>query len=222
MSALHPAVSVRKLTKIYPRGSEEVRALDNVSFDIQTGEFVAVVGPSGSGKSTLLNLLGCMDAPSSGELLIDGREVQGFCEAERTRFRRERIGFVFQQFGLMPTMTVAENVGLPLLFMGRRDNAAIDKVLRQLNLEHRRSHLPNELSGGEMQRTAIARALIHQPAVILADEPTGNLDTASGEAIISLLQDLHRTGHTIVVVTHNPQLASAAQRQLRLQDGRLS
>jgi ABC-type lipoprotein export system ATPase subunit len=215
-------IITRSLTKTYRRGRELVRALDQLSLEVKRGEFVAIVGPSGSGKSTLLNLLGCMDAPTSGEIRIDGREVQAFSEAERTQFRRERIGFVFQQFGLMPTMTVAENVGLPLLFAGRRDDKRISELLRQLKLEHRRDHLPGELSGGEMQRTAIARALIHQPAVILADEPTGNLDTASGEEIIALLRELHRNGLTILVVTHNQQLANASQRQLRLEDGHLT
>lgn len=222
MTALHAAVSVRNLTKIYVRGREEVRALDNINFDINHGEFVGVVGPSGSGKSTLLNLLGCMDAPTFGEIRIDGREVHRFREAERTRFRRERIGFVFQHFGLMPTMTVAENVGLPLVFAGRRDKSRINELLSRLGLEHRRDHLPSELSGGEMQRTAIARALIHQPAVVLADEPTGNLDSASGEDIISLFKELHRDGLTIIVVTHNQAFANASDRQVHLQDGHLA
>jgi putative ABC transport system ATP-binding protein len=214
-------VSALSLTKTYPRGREEVRALDDVSFEIAHGEFVAVVGPSGSGQSTLLNLLGCMDAPTSGQIHIDGREVQAFAETQRTRFRREKIGFVFQHFGLMPTLTVAQNIALPLLFSGKNDKAHINQLLARLKLESRRDHLPSELSGGEMQRTAIARALVHCPAVLLADEPTGNLDSASGEGIISLFQELNRDGLTIIVVTHNQSLAAAAQRQIKLQDGRL-
>lgn len=214
-----PVVRATALTKTYQRGRDGVRALDNVSFTIDPGEFVAVVGPSGSGKSTLLNLLGCMDAPTSGEIRIDGREVQGFSETERTRFRRERIGFVFQHFGLIPTLTVEQNIDLPLLFAGRRDPKRRDELLARLNLERRRRHLPSELSGGEMQRTAIARALIHKPAVLLADEPTGNLDSAYGAGIISLLEELNLEGLTIIVVTHNAALASAADRQLQLRDG---
>jgi putative ABC transport system ATP-binding protein len=216
-----PAVSVSGLTKTYPRGREEVRALDNVVFAIEPAEFVAVVGPSGSGKSTLLNLMGCMDVPTSGEIKIDGRAVESFTEAERTRFRRERIGFVFQQFGLMPTLTVAQNVALPLLFTGRSDNQRVNELLTRLKLDHRREHLPSELSGGEMQRTAIARAIMNKPAVLLADEPTGNLDTASGEGIISLFKELNAEGLTIIVVTHNVSLAAVAGRQIRLRDGRV-
>lgn len=186
---------------------------------MRRGEFIAITGPSGAGKTTLLNLLGCMDAPTAGTLRIGGREVHGFSERERTRWRRESIGFVFQHFGLIPTLTVAENVALPALFARRQ--AGVEALLRRVGLEHRRTHRPHELSGGEMQRAAIARALVNEPQVILADEPTGNLDTVTGESIISLFRELNREGMTIVVVTHNPSLAAAPARLLELVDGRL-
>ncbi len=215
------AVSANALTKIYPRGREEVRALDQVTFDIEHGEFVAIVGPSGAGKSTLLNLVGCMDAPSSGTLQLLGRPAQELTEQERTQFRRDRIGFVFQHFGLLPTLTVAENVALPAFFAHRRSDRRVGELLEKVGLTHRRDHRPHELSGGEMQRAAIARALINSPSLLLADEPTGNLDSATGDSIIALFGALNREGLTIIVVTHNPVLAGAARRQIELGDGRL-
>jgi ABC-type lipoprotein export system ATPase subunit len=222
-SAASPPLVLRAtaLTKVYPRGREQVRALDGVSFEIHQGQFVAVVGPSGAGKSTLLNLVGCMDAPTSGTLELMGSAVHNLGERERTRLRRDQIGFVFQHFGLLPTLTVAENVALPAFFAGRRKGARVDELLAQVGLDHRRDHRPNELSGGEMQRAAIARALINSPSLLLADEPTGNLDSTSGRVVIDLFQKLHADGLTIVVVTHNPLLAAAAQRQIQLADGRL-
>ncbi len=213
-------VRAENLTKTYRRGREEVRALDNVSFEINSGEFVAVVGPSGAGKTTLLNLMGCMDTPTSGSLRIAGHEVQGLPESALTRLRREQIGFVFQHFGLMPTLTVAENVALPSLFSRRRVTAQVDELLEKVGLTQRRNHRPHELSGGEMQRVAIARALINQPQILLADEPTGNLDSVTGDAILALFHQLLADGLTIIVVTHNPSLSHAAQRTLILRDGR--
>ena len=210
------------LTKIYERGREQVRALDGVTFTVQRGEFVAVVGPSGSGKSTLLNIVGCMDAPTSGSLELAGRSVQALNESARTQVRRKQIGFVFQHFGLLPTLTVAENVSLPTLFARRRADRQVHELLEKVGLTHRREHLPKELSGGEMQRVAIARALINDPTLLLADEPTGNLDTKTGETIIALFEKLNREGLTIVVVTHNPAFAEAAHRQIHLVDGRIS
>jgi putative ABC transport system ATP-binding protein len=215
-------VEAVELTKVYRRGMEEVRALDGVSFAIRHGEFVAVVGPSGAGKTTLLNLLGCLDGPSSGVLRIAGKETHGLSERARTRLRREQIGFVFQHFGLLPTLTVAENVALPTLFSRRRAEKRVAELLDKVGLSHRRDHRPHELSGGEMQRVAVARALINEPQLLLADEPTGNLDSATGAAIIALFQQLHAEGLTIIVVTHNEALASAAQRQLVLRDGQLA
>lgn len=216
-----PVVEAISLAKVYRRGTEAVHALDGVSFAIQQGEFVAVVGPSGAGKSTLLNLVGCMDAPTSGTLRVAGQDTHGLRERARTRLRREEIGFVFQHFGLLPTLTVAENVALPTLFSGHRAEARVTELLGKVGLSHRRDHRPHQLSGGEMQRVAIARALINEPQILLADEPTGNLDSAIGATIIALFQQLQEDGLTIIVVTHNEALAAAAQRLLELRDGRL-
>lgn len=214
-------IAAEKLTKVYRRGREEVRALSEASFQILRGEFVAIVGPSGAGKTTLLNLLGCMDAPASGTLRINGHEVQNQGERERTELRRRHIGFVFQHFSLLPTLTVAENVALPALFARRSAEAKIDELLERVGLAHRRDHRPDQLSGGEMQRAAIARALVNEPAMLLADEPTGNLDSTTGDSIIQLFQKLNASGLTIVVVTHNAAMAQAAQRQIVMRDGRL-
>ncbi len=214
-------VSATGLTRIFQRGREQVRALDGLTFEVRLGEFVAVTGPSGAGKSTLLNLLGCMDAPTSGELQLAGKRVEDFNERERTQFRGERIGFVFQHFGLLPTLTVDENVRLPAFFAKRAAGRRVDELLEKAGLAHRRNHRPHELSGGEMQRAAIARALINAPELLLADEPTGNLDKATGDSIIGLFEELNRDGLTVIVVTHNPELARAARRQIHLCDGRL-
>ncbi len=214
------AVFARDLRKSYRRGREEIEALAGVSFVINPGEFVAIVGPSGAGKTTLLNLIGCMDAPTSGELRIEGTDVSGMNDQERTRFRREQIGFVFQHFGLIPTLTVAENIALPLLFSGKAKKDRVGLLLERVGLWPRRNHKPSELSGGEMQRVAIARALVNEPKMILADEPTGNLDSQTGEQIITLFGELQRSGLTVMVVTHNDPLAQCADRQIQLKDGR--
>ena len=214
-------ISAVGLTRIYQRGREQVRALNDVSFNVQHGEYVAVVGPSGAGKSTLLNLIGCMDAPTSGQLELLGKSVKDLTEQERTHFRREQIGFVFQHFGLLPTLTVAENVMLPAFFAKRRSEQRAEELLEKVGMANRAKHRPHELSGGEMQRTAIARALINNPRLLLADEPTGNLDHATSDSIIALFKKLNQDGLTIIVVTHNPVLARAAGRQIELCDGRL-
>jgi ABC-type lipoprotein export system ATPase subunit len=214
-------VSAVGLTKVYPRGTETVRALDGVSFELAEGEFAAIVGPSGAGKTTLLHLLGCMDAPTSGDLILAGQPTRGLSDSALTRLRREQVGFVFQHFGLIPTLTVAENITLPTLFSRKRAAQRAAELLEKVGLAHRRDHRPHELSGGEMQRVAIARALINTPRLLLADEPTGNLDSANGDAIIALFHQLNREGLTVVVVTHNPTLATAANRQLTLRDGKL-
>jgi putative ABC transport system ATP-binding protein len=219
--ASSPIISATNLSKVYVRGREEIKALDNATFEIAAGEFVAIVGPSGAGKSTLLNLVGCMDAPSSGTLKLMGRSVEQLAEAERTRLRRDQLGFVFQHFGLIPTLTVAENIGLPALFARRSAGGKTAELLAKVGLEHRRDHRSHELSGGEMQRAAIARALINGPALLLADEPTGNLDSATGETIIELFERLNRDGLTVLVVTHNSRLANSAHRQIELVDGHL-
>jgi len=216
-----PVVEARDLSKHYLRGTEEVRALDHVSFEIRSGEFVGILGPSGAGKTTLLNLLGCMDAPTSGVLRLHGQEIQTFSERERTQLRREKLGFVFQHFSLVPTLTALENVTLPAFFARREPGSRALELLEKVGMTHRRAHRPHELSGGEMQRVAIARALINQPVLLLADEPTGNLDSETGAAIIRLLQQLHAEGMTIVVVTHNDALATAARRRIVLRDGRI-
>ncbi len=208
------------LTKVYARGREQVRALDGLNLRVGAGEFIAIVGPSGAGKTTLLNLLGCLDVPTTGTLRLAGRDVQDLSERERTRLRAEELGFVFQHFSLIPTLTVEENVALPALFVRRKPGARPRELLARVGLDHRRKHRPHELSGGEMQRAALARALINGPRVLLADEPTGNLDTAAGEVVIRLLRDLREDGLTLVVATHNPVLAASAGRRVALADGR--
>lgn len=208
------------LVKTYRRGREEVCALRGVDLSVEEGEFVSIVGPSGAGKTALLNLIGCLDTPGGGSLAIDGIEMTGKGEAELVRIRREHIGFVFQQFFLIPTLTVAENVGLPLVFAERPYNRRkIDTILEQVGLAHRADHLPSQLSGGEMQRVAIGRALVNDPRILLADEPTGNLDSVTAEGIYATFEDLHRQGLTLVIVTHNPELAKRAGRVIGLRDG---
>ncbi len=215
-------IAADRLTKTYRRGAETIRALDDVTFALREGEFAAIVGPSGAGKTTLLHLLGCMDAPTSGDLALGGRPTRGLSDAALTRLRRETVGFVFQHFGLLPTLTVLENVALPALFARRNAASRARELLARVGLERRAEHRPHELSGGEMQRVAIARALINRPRLLLADEPTGNLDSVNGAAIVELFHALNREGLTVVVVTHNPTLAQAARRQLALCDGKLA
>ena len=220
-------LEARGLTRVYRRGSEAIRALDDVSLQIRRGEFVSFMGPSGSGKTTLLNLLGCLDNPTDGQLTVDGAEVLGGSErvGERrlTRLRRQVFGYIFQDFHLVPTLTVQENVELPLAFY-RKPGAAgrVQRLLTLLGLDRRAGHLPGEISGGEMQRVAIARALVNAPEALLADEPTGNLDTRRTAEIGEVLQTLNRDeGLTVVMVTHNPGLAALGSRILLLCDGRI-
>ncbi|MFZ2634659.1 MAG: ABC transporter ATP-binding protein [Desulfosalsimonadaceae bacterium] len=221
------AISAESLIKTYNRGIEQVHAVGGVSMDIRAGEFVSVVGPSGSGKTTFINIMGCLDNPTSGRLSVDGREIfrdgRALSERQLTRIRRESFGYIFQKFYLIPTLTVAENVMLPFTFF--RKDGAEDNVLRLLDLlgiEKRKNHLPGQLSGGEMQRTAIARALVNNPRILLADEPTGNLDTARSEEIGQVLKELNREqGITIILVTHNPALAQTANRTITLHDGKI-
>ncbi len=214
------------LKRLYRRGSEEIAALDGVSLSIARGEFVAFVGPSGSGKTTLVNILGCLDNPSSGSLKLAGQEIfassRSLSEVELTRIRRRVFGYVFQRFHLVPTLTVRENVELPFAFY-RKDGAAdTDRLLDDLGLSKRRDHLPGQLSGGEMQRVAVARALVNAPEILLADEPTGNLDSKRTDEIRETLLEMNRKrGVTVVLVTHNPELAKAAQRTVELRDGKL-
>lgn len=208
------------LTKVYRRGREEIQALRKVDFSVREGEFVSIIGPSGSGKTALLNVLGCLDTPSGGSLRLNGTETSGLKESDLVRLRRENIGFVFQQFYLMPTLTARENIELPLLFSRKdRNRGKIDDVLEMVGLGDRGDHLPGQLSGGEMQRVAIGRALINDPKIILADEPTGNLDSVTSKMIFDLFQELNDGGLTLVIVTHNLDLAKQAHRMYTLRDG---
>ena len=213
------------LTRVFRRGSEEIRALDGVSLQIMKGEFVTFMGTSGSGKTTLVNLLGCLDNPTSGELDLSGNCIFGdgkiLGEKALTRIRREVFGYIFQNFYLIPTLTVRENVALPLAFYRKPGvEAEVVRLLTMLGMEHRMDHLPGQISGGEMQRVAIARALVNRPEILLADEPTGNLDTKRTEEIGEVMQDLNRSaGLTIIMVTHNPALGRLAGRRIEMRDG---
>lgn len=219
------SLAARGLTRIYRRGSEEIRALNGVSLEIRRGEFVSFMGPSGSGKTTLVNLLGCLDNPSAGELDLAGRSIFGngkvLGEKELTRIRREIFGYIFQNFYLIPTLTVRENVALPLAFYKKPGvEGEAERLLGMLGMEHRMNHLPGQISGGEMQRVAIARALVNRPEILLADEPTGNLDTKRSGEIGEVLQELNKgAGLTIVMVTHNPGLAKLGGRLIEMRDG---
>ncbi|RPI98382.1 MAG: ABC transporter ATP-binding protein [Candidatus Aminicenantes bacterium] len=215
------------LTRVYRRGPEEIAAVDDVSLEIEKGSFTSIVGPSGSGKTTLINVLGCLDNPTSGKLALEGRVVfensKGLSEAKLTRIRREVYGYIFQKFYLVSTLTVLENVILPFTFFKKPGaDEDVGRVLKLLGLDKRAGHLPCQLSGGEMQRVAIARALVNKPGILLADEPTGNLDTARSEEIGRILQDLNtREGLTVILVTHNLRLAALARRTIELRDGKI-
>ncbi|TJY38930.1 ABC transporter ATP-binding protein [Cohnella pontilimi] len=211
------------LGKTYGKGSTQVHALQDVSFAVGQGEFVAVVGASGSGKSTLLHLLGGLDKPTSGHVHIDGEDLYGLKEKERAVFRRRKIGFIFQSYNLIPVLNVEENIQLPLLLDHRQpDKAYVHDLIRTLGLDARRKHLPSELSGGQQQRVAIGRALAYRPAIVLADEPTGNLDTANGREVLELLKLAVKQFHqTVIVISHDMNVAAEADRVIRLQDGRL-
>jgi len=220
------SLEARDLTRVYRRGSEEIHALDGVSLTIRRGEFVSFMGPSGSGKTTLINLLGCLENPSTGELDLAGRSIFGngkvLGERALTRIRREIFGYIFQNFYLIPTLTVRENVALPIAFYKKPGvEKEVDRLLGMLGMEHRMNHLPGQISGGEMQRVAIARALVNRPEILLADEPTGNLDTKRSGEIGEVLQDLNKNaGLTIVMVTHNPGLAKLGGRLIEMRDGK--
>jgi len=200
----------------------EVRALDRVSFNVEAGEWIAIMGPSGSGKTTLINILGGLDHPSGGRVVVDGLEIGNLGERELTRYRADKIGFVFQQFHLVPYLTALENVMLAQYFHSITDEKEAAEALNRVGLSDRLNHVPAELSGGEQQRVAIARALINQPKVILADEPTGNLDEANEAVVLKLLHELHHAGHTILVVTHSHAIGNLADRRIELEHGRLA
>jgi ABC-type lipoprotein export system ATPase subunit len=219
-----PILEARGLTKVYRRGASEVRAVDGIDLDVEAGEFMAIMGRSGSGKTTLLDLLGCLLRPTDGQLSIDGHSVIGASDGELASIRRERIGFVFQEFNLIPTLTATENVLLPLRYGPRRPDAnrRANDLLELVGLSERAGHRPTELSGGEQQRVAIARALVNAPAVILADEPTGELDSATSERLMTTLRQLNADrGVTIIIVTHDAGVAGATDRVVRLTDGRV-
>src|SRR5881628_3037419 len=218
-------VELRGVSKIYYLGGEEIRALDDVSLDIGSGEFISIIGPSGSGKSTLMHILGCLDSPTKGTLKLDGTLIQDASPAQLARIRNQKIGFVFQFFNLLPKLNVLQNVELPLIYSGvgtreRRDRAMA--ALKMVSLENRMKHRPMQLSGGQQQRVAIARALVNDPKIIFADEPTGNLDSVTGEAILSLFEQLSSEGRTIALVTHDPEIAARTPRKIEIRDGKIA
>ncbi len=224
-SESRPIITMTDITKVYTVGGEEVRALDGANLTIREGEFVSIIGPSGSGKSTLMNIIGCLDVADSGEYILDGQSIEQYSEEELARIRNKKIGFIFQNFNLLSRMSALANVELPLIYqrihMGdRREQAA--QALARVGLTDRSNHKPTELSGGQQQRVAIARALATNPAILLADEPTGNLDSKTGEDILALFHELHRAGNTIVLITHDPKIASQAQRRINIMDGRVT
>ncbi|MFT3712705.1 MAG: ABC transporter ATP-binding protein [Archangium sp.] len=219
-----PLIVVDTLHRHYVVGGETVRALNGVSFTISQGEWVGIVGQSGSGKSTLMNVIGCLDTPTSGTYSLNGSDVRGLTDNQLADLRNKEIGFVFQTFQLLPRATALQNVMLPLVYRGvakRKRRELAEAALASVGLTPRMHHRPNELSGGQRQRVAIARALVGTPSILLADEPTGNLDSATGEEIIRLFSELHRKGHTIVLVTHEPKLAARCPRAIRLMDGKV-
>ncbi len=217
-------IEAKKIRKEYKMGEEKVEAIRNMSLKVKEGEFISIIGPSGSGKSTLLHIFGCLDLPTSGEYLYKGKEVSTYSDDQLSAFRNREIGFVFQFFYLLPRENVLENVKLPLLY---RDTSEEDKnnmvmeALRKVGMKKRKNHLPTELSGGERQRVAIARALVGDPNLILADEPTGNLDTKTGETIISIFEELYKIGKTIIMITHEKELAEKAEKIIKIRDGEI-
>lgn len=219
---MNKIIELDNVIKLYQRGTEKVHAVDNVSLSIEEGEFLSIVGSSGSGKTTLLNLIGCVDKPTSGSVKLQGKETGNLTDKELTQIRSAAVGFIFQQFFLLPTLTALENVELPAVFHRKPglDNKA-KELLSSVGLKNRADHLPSQLSGGEMQRVAIARALINNPKILLADEPTGNLDSANAEIILGILKGLNRQGLTVIVVTHSVELAQMAERMIRVKDGKI-
>ncbi|MCC8141485.1 MAG: ABC transporter ATP-binding protein [Lachnospiraceae bacterium] len=218
-------IVMKDICKMYLVGDEEVHALDHASLSIDEGEFVSIIGPSGSGKSTLMNIIGCLDTADAGTYLLEDIPIEDYTENELAKIRNEKIGFVFQNFNLIPNLTAEENVELPLIYQGmkRADRSPrVEEALMQVGLDQRAKHLPTELSGGQQQRVAIARALVTQPSLILADEPTGNLDSKTSDEILQIFLDLNKQGKTIVLITHNNEIAQQASRSIHIFDGRVS
>ena len=218
-------IFLKKIYKIYSVGGEEVRALDGIDLDIQENEYLAIMGPSGSGKSTLMNMIGCLDTPTSGLYEFEGEMVQVMDDSQLASIRNRKIGFVFQTFNLLPKATAQHNVEIPLVYANIRKSQRIEmasNALESVGLSDRSHHRPNELSGGQRQRVAIARALVNNPSIILADEPTGNLDSKSGHEIMNILDELHKRGNTIILVTHEDEIAQHANRVIRLFDGKIT
>lgn len=218
-------IEIRNVSKIYHLGGEEIRALDDVSLNIDGGEFLSIIGPSGSGKSTLMHILGCLDSPTKGEIRMDGTFIEGASTRQLAQIRNQKIGFVFQFFNLLSKLNVLQNVEVPLIYAGigkgeRRDRAM--EALKMVGLENRMKHRPSQLSGGQQQRVAVARALVNEPKIILADEPTGNLDSSTGEAILQLFKDLSQQGRTIALVTHDPEIAAVTPRRIEIRDGKVA
>ena len=217
-------ISISHVKKIYQTGDIETNALDDISFTIKKGEFVAIVGPSGSGKSTLMHVLGALDTPTSGTYILDGQDVSKLSKDQLAEIRNKKIGFVFQSFNLLPRTTALKNVALPMIYAGISKDERIKKaeeLLKEVGLGDRMNHTSNQLSGGQMQRVAIARALSMNPAIILADEPTGNISTVQAEEIMRIFQNLQKQGHTIVIITHEPSIAAFAQRTIHIKDGKI-
>jgi putative ABC transport system ATP-binding protein len=217
-------IKLKGISKIYKMGDSEVKALSNVDLKIERGDFLLIVGPSGSGKSTMMNLVGALDFASKGDIFLDDQNIEHLTESELAQIRGKKIGFVFQTFNLIPTLTAIENIALPMIFQGVSKEERMqraEKILEQVKLTHRRTHLPNELSGGERQRVAIGRALANDPEVILADEPTGNLDTKTGLEIMKLFTEFNKRGKTIIIVTHDLDLLKYAQKVLKIRDGEI-
>ncbi len=218
-------IDLKNVSKSYRNGDQELQVLKNVHLEVEEGEFVAIMGPSGSGKSTLMNIIGMLDRPTSGEYYLEGEEVAKLSEKKLAKVRNQQIGFVFQQFFLLSKLNALQNVELPLIYAGvsqSKRKALAEQYLKKVELETRMHHLPSELSGGQKQRVAIARALVNHPSIILADEPTGALDTKTGEQIMELLTELNREGKTIIMVTHEPEIAAFAKRQIVIRDGVIS
>lgn len=215
-------IQMKAIKKIYSTGKVEVEALRGIDLDIDRNEFISIMGPSGSGKSTLMNIMGCLDTPTSGEYYLEGERVQTLTPNQLAEIRNQKVGFVFQNFNLLPYATAFENVEVPLIFKGvssRKRRKRAEELLDRVGLKDRMDHKPTELSGGEMQRVSIARALANQPSIILADEPTGNLDSVSGKEIVDLFEDLCKQGHTIVVITHDQEISGRTKRIIKLRDG---